>query len=225
MLDDIFDMFGDPCLTCSVGGPRTKMHNLLRNEVYYFCNSSGLNPELERQGLLPPRPLTGATQENGASRDIGAGRRPADVYLPRWRRGVPAALDFAVTSGLRPDIVQKSAEDGTTALKLYEDFKRSYLDTNSICEEEGLTFIPLICEADGGGWGPAAHTVWSELAKHKSILTGEQHSIIATQLLQSLGLILHRENARAIMRRSPNYPGRDCTELLDASVACNFSVD
>ena len=79
--DDMVDRFGDHCLTCSVGGDRAKRHNLLRNEVYYFCNSSGLNPELERQGLLPPRPLTGATQENEASRDIGGGRRPAYVHL------------------------------------------------------------------------------------------------------------------------------------------------
>ena len=165
------------------------------------------------------------TQENGSERDPHANRRPADVYLPRWRRGTPAALDFAVTSGLRSDMVHRSAMDGSAAAKSYEDFKRSHLDTENECQREGITFIPIICEADGCGWGPTAHAVWSELAKHKSILTREQNSTIAMRLLQSLGLVVHRENARAILRRSPNNAVRDCSDLLAASVACCTTAD
>ena len=141
--------------------------------------------------------------ESGENRDVDGSRRPADVYIPRWRRGLPAALDFAVTSGLRNDIVNKSAVDGSVATTEYENFKRTHLNTEDKCKEEGITFIPIICEADGGGWGPAAHKVWSVLAKQKAILAGEQDSTIVSRLLQSLGLILHRENARAILRRSP----------------------
>ena len=218
--DEIVDRYADHCLTCACGGDRTKRHNLLRNEVFYLCNSSGLSPELERPGLLELRPLIGVTQESGARRDPNVNRRPADVYIPRWRRGAPAALDLAVTSGLRNDLVTKSAEDGSAAVNAYEDFKRTYLNTEAICQQEGITFIPLVCEADGGGWGPAAHRVWSVLAKYKSVRTGEQDSTIATHLLQSLGLILHRENARAILRRTPNSLGRDCSELLAASATC-----
>ena len=110
--DDIIDRHGDHCLTCACGGDRTKRHNLLRNEVYYFCHSSGLSPELERPSLLQPRPLVGSNQEDGSGRNADNHRRPADVYLPRWRRGAPAALDFAVTCGLRGDIVSRSALDG-----------------------------------------------------------------------------------------------------------------
>ena len=97
-----------------------------------------------------------------------------------------------------------------------------HLDTKSLCEAEGISFLPIICEADGGGWGPTAHTVWAELAKLKSLCTGEQSSVIVNRFLQSLGLILHRENARAILRRTPTNFGRDCTELLAASAVCNF---
>ena len=100
-----------------------------------------------------------------------------------------------------------------------------HLDTETLCQQEGISFIPMVCEADGGGWGPAAHKAWSVLAKHKSYITGEHHSIIATRLLQSLGLILHRENARAILRRFPNVVGRDCSELLAASEACSIDID
>ena len=132
--DGVVDRFGDHCLTCACGGDRTKRHNLLRNEVFYFCNSIGLNPELERPGILQPRPLIGVLQESGAVRDPNGNRRPADVYVPRWRRGTPAALDFAVTSGLRSDVVKRSAEDGSSVTKKYEDFKCTYMDTKSKCQ-------------------------------------------------------------------------------------------
>ena len=121
--DEMVDRYGDHCLTCACGGDRTKHHNLLRNEIFHFANSSGLNPELERPGILQSRPLAGARQENGDQRDANVNSRPADVYLPRWRRGTPAALDFAVTSGLLPSIVSRSAEDGTVAIKEYENIE------------------------------------------------------------------------------------------------------
>ena len=60
------------------------------------------------------------------------------------------AFDIAVTSGLRRDLVNRSAEDGSAATLLYEDYKRSYLNTETICQEEGISFIPLVCEEDGG---------------------------------------------------------------------------
>ena len=141
------------------------------------------------------------------------------MYLPRWQRGAPAALDFAITSGLRSDMVTRSAKDGSNATKKYEDVKGSHLQTESLCREEGITFIPMICEADGGGWGPAAHKVWTDLAKHKSIISGETDSIIVNRLLQSLGVILHRENTRSILRHSGNTDP-DISELLATSVAC-----
>ena len=218
--DEVLDRHGDHCLTCAFGGDRTKRHNLLRNEVFHFSNSCGLNPELERPGILQPRPLSGCGPEDGGVRDPSGNRRPADIYLPRWRCGAPAALDFAETSGLRSNMVSRSAEDGSAASKAYEVFKRTHLDTEAKCREEGVTFIPVICEADGGGWGPAAHKVWSELAKQKALASGELDSTIVSRLLQSLGLILHRENARSILRRSPTYTGQDCCELLAASAAC-----
>ena len=226
--DGVVDRFGDHCLVCSCGGDRTKRHNLIRNEVFHLCYSAGLNPELERPGLLRPRPLFGSAYESGEVRDPNVDRRPADVYLPSWRRGIPAALDIAVTSGLRRDVVESSARDGSSAVSNYETFKRSYLDTENNCREEGIKFIPLVCEANGGGWGPAGLAVWKELAKQKSIVSGEPNSITAGHLLQTLGIILHKENARAILRRSPNNNNENNKEyraLLAASAACGTAAD
>ena len=82
---------------------------------------------------------------------VGTGGLLADVYLPTWRRGGPTALDFAVTSGLRDNIVRRSAVDGAVAASSYEDLKRSHMGTEATCQSEGLTCIPVVCEADGGG--------------------------------------------------------------------------
>ena len=195
------DIYGDHCLVCSNGGERTKRHNLLRNHVYHFCAGAGLAPELEKPGLLMPRPYMGALPEDGKAVEDPSARRPADVFLPRWRHGTPVALDFAVTSGLRSDSVVASAQDAASPLRAYEDFKRTHLDTHRTCAAEGITFIPVIAEADGGGWGTEAQKVFYNLAKAKTSLTGETKNTHLSQLYQSLGFILHRENARSILRR------------------------
>ena len=201
LCDGVIDRFGDHCLVCPGGGDRTKRHNLIRNAVFHFCCGAGLAPELERPGLLRPRPLQGALPEDGIRRSDPAARRPADVYLPRWRQGVPIALDFAVTSRLSSANFPSSQVDSTAAVRNYEGWKCNYLQTRATCIEEGLSFTPMVVEAVGGGWGECAMKVFYELAKTKSLITGERKNQTLTHLLQNLGIILHRENARAILRR------------------------
>ena len=133
---------------------------------------------------------------------------------------MPAAFDFAVTSGLRADVVERSAQDGSSATHAYEDFKRHHLDTERLCHNEGIKFIPMIAEADGGGWGPQAHKVIHEIAKLRATLSGDLEDKEAQHFLQSLNLILHRENARAILRRHPHPTcDADRTILAAASIA------
>ena len=68
--------------------------------------------------------------------------------------------------------------------------------------------------------GARPHTkTWNELAKHKCLIIGESESTVAVQLLQNLGLILHRENARAIMQRFPCNGSRQSREVLAAAAA------
>eukprot|EP00973_Karenia_brevis_P048578 6744426-Karenia_brevis.AAC.1 len=67
---------------------------MIRNAVFNWCHSGGLCPELEKPGLLQARPFQGALPEDGIKIG-GDARRPADVYVPRWRQGMPAAFDFA----------------------------------------------------------------------------------------------------------------------------------
>ncbi len=77
--------------------------------------------------------------------------------------------------------------------------------------------MPVVAEAHGGGWGPQAHKLWNELAKRKAALTGQLVSTVASHMLQSLSLILHRENARAILRRWPS-PLSGSMPMLTAAV-------
>ena len=85
----------------------------------------------------------------------------------------------------------------------YEDFEGSRLDTKAQCAAQGITFIPMIMEATGGGWGKVARGVWSELAKSSALASGELESESACALMrrQRLSMTLHRENARACLRR------------------------
>ena len=207
LCDGIMDSFGDHALVCCGGGDRTRRHNLLRNMVYYAASSAHLNPELEKPGLLPQRLVFGSMYENGScigEDDSNPGaRRPADIFIPRWRAGPPAAWDFAVTSGLRMDSLTDSIRDPDAATTKYEDFKCSYKDTASQCQDQGMSFVPMVVEAVGGGWGKVARGVWSELAKTSALAIGELETerTSAIMLRQRLSMTLHRENARACLRR------------------------
>ena len=65
----------------------------LRDLVCSWAERAGMRPEKERTGLLLP-----LSPEDTQ----GAGRRPADVYLPALA-GSPAALDFAITAPQRQE--------------------------------------------------------------------------------------------------------------------------
>jgi hypothetical protein len=202
----VMDPFGDHALVCACGGDRTVRHNLLRDLVLRWAKAAGHAAVAEKKGLLPPRPFIGGAWENGT---IGADarcppetRRPADVYLPAWSGGRPAALDFFVTSGLQAGYLSASAADGGAATARYADRKRSHLDTATLCADAGLTFVPFGFEAEGGV-GREARAVLGGLARDSARLTGEGHSTRAAMAAQALSVALQRANALAIARRAP----------------------
>ena len=181
----------------------------MRSFIRSLIRSPGLRPEVEKAGLLRPRPLIGSSEEGGKRRGGSRGpegRRPADVFLPAWRLGRPAALDFAVTSGLRIDNVPVSQQDCSLPCSRYADRKRAFLDTAAHCQEEGIDFIPMIVEASSGSWGAEARELFREMSKTAARLTGDPYSVKLEQSMQTLSVCLHRANARAILRRAPAIP-------------------
>ena len=216
------DVFADNALVCSCKGDRTKRHNALRNQCFFDALAAGFpGAELERPGLLPPRPEGEGPPEgeqNGAALDAN-GHRPADVYLPRWRRGLPAAWDFAATSGLRRGLLADSAAEASTATERHEDFKRLHQDTAHRCADVGITFIPMVVEAHGGGWGREARRAFAILAQRVADATGEAAAIVADRHAQRLSITLHRENARAVLRRLQLSTGVAAARLAAATAA------
>ena len=178
-----------------------KRHNRLRTVVAARAASAGLSPEVEKLGLLPPRPDELGACETGSCQP--SGRRPADVYLPAWGIRGPAAFDLAVTSGLKSGSVALSALHAGKVAAGYEDRKRSFQDTETLCRGQGLQFVPLVAEGIGGGWGPTAVKTWRELGGLYATRLGLTASEGTEQLLQALSVTLQRENARAVLRRLP----------------------
>ena len=119
-------------------------------------DAARLRPEIEKPGLLMPSP-----EQPDADR-----RRPADLYVPSWQNGVPAAFDFAITSPVRQDMVALAAESLGAAARAYEQTKRSFLNTADDCQRQGFSFIPVVAEPSAG-WGPSALWVFKIVAKLK----------------------------------------------------------
>ena len=223
--DTVCDIYMDHALCCSGGGDRTKRHNLVRNQGYRICARAALSPELEKPGLLQPRPLCGARCEDGSDiphADDASRRRPADVYLPRWCSGGPAALDFAITSGLQIGALAATATDGTSATVTYQAKKRNHLNTEAQCREAGLTFVPMVAEGVGGGWGSDGQAVWKACARAIATTTGEQQGVVAEQIYQSLSILIHREGARAVLRRLQGVAPSRHSAIDSARIAASF---
>ena len=75
------DAFGDHQVDCGGNGDRINQHVSIRDAVFSAAQSAALAPRKEAPSVIP-----------------GSSSRPADVYLPNWKRGQPAALDIHVIS-------------------------------------------------------------------------------------------------------------------------------
>ena len=71
------------------------------------------------------------------------------------------------------------------------------------CENEGIAFILLVMEAHSGACGLMATKILLRLGKNISMVSEETTTLEALRARQNLGLVLQRETARAVLRRSP----------------------
>ena len=181
---EIMDNWGDHALTCSYAGDRTIRHNAIRNICYEEAEEAGLRPEREKAGLLPELP-----QEDGLPIAPSA-RRPADIWVPWGSSGKGEALDFAVSSGLQSNLFHPVAETPRFVFDRYEGMKR------------GFKFIPLVLEAHGGGWSPLLRATVDYIARLQAASQYEVSSMVSLKIAQCISCTLHRENARAILRRT-----------------------
>ena len=121
-------------------------------------------------------------------------------------------MDFAVTSGLHDDLLAAAANDPSSVTAAYDEHKRQYLNTQVECRNEGFDFWPFIVEAYGGGLSIGARRVVAHIAKAWAAREGEEIGAQASELLRRISISVHRENARAVLRRlSPSSAAAPAT--------------
>ena len=110
-------------------------------------------------------------------------------------------MDFAVTSGLRNDLIMQSTGNNRYATEEYAQHKSTSLNMNDLCMSNDIKFIPMVVEGSGGAWGLDAEDVFKIIIKSAASLSGETVSAVSNQLYQSLSVTLHKANARALFKR------------------------
>jgi hypothetical protein len=132
--DVVMDTKGHHAKMCASEGDRIARRNAARNLVGRYASGAGLGPTLVRANLLPPRP------DDPSNSNL---RRPADVYLPAWDSGGPAALDLAITSLQRLASLTEAARSGGVAATRFEEHKRQYMDTVHECKQRGVSLCAI----------------------------------------------------------------------------------
>ena len=183
------------------GGDTTTLHNEARDEVLSWCRRGMLDPKLEKGGLLDQVGVPGGR------------RRPADVLvchrsgslhgLPGGevsaRRG-KVALDFAVINALGQGHHDETSQRPLQAAIKYSEHKASYLDTKLQCEQAGLSFEPMVFEAQGGV-EPRAAAILHRIVDAVAAAELADAKALKSHLLQRLAAIIARGSANAVHRR------------------------
>ena len=175
------DVFGDHSIGCNSGPERIGRHDRLRDAIYSAAQTAALAPQKEVPSLVP-----------------GSQSRPADVFLPLWTRGRPAAVDVTVVSPLQSALVQECARTRGHALTIAEERKRRV--HHAACQQIGIDFIPAAVDVFGS---------WSEISVDLLGRIGafQQRRGVgsAHQLFQRLSVVLQRGNASLLLRRDSIY--------------------
>ncbi len=127
--------------------------------------------------------------------------RPADVLLPNWINGRPAALDIHVISPLQSLILSEAARTQGHALQVGVQHK---LASNlPSCRSMGLTCIPLVAETLGGLDEDFVSTI-RDISRSICLRSGADRDIVTTKhLFGRVSIALWRGNTTMLIHRSP----------------------
>ena len=179
----VADPYGDHQIGCGGNGDRIHRHDSIRDAVFSAAQSAALAPRREVPALVP-----------------ASSSRPADIYLPTWKRGQPAALDVTVISTLQSLTLSGAASTPGHALSVAAERKRTAHAT--ACHSVGITFIPLVVESLGG-WGPEAISTLKDIGRLQGQRLGTPPSLATRHLFQRLAIRLWRGNATLWIGRLP----------------------
>ena len=179
------DSLGHHHLTCPNGGYVAVRHNRLRDALYFVCRAAGLNSQ----------------REKGASHDDAS--RPADLLVSDWCLGQSAAFDLTVVSPLSPDNLLVAGDEQDVVAKAAA-LKHDKYDAK--CADLGWQCVPLAVDSYGR-WGDEAHKSFTQLASHLKTRTKVSLCAALNSVYNPLGVVLARQNARAILaRRVHQFP-------------------
>ena len=133
--------------------------------------------------------------------------RTADILLPTWNHGRPAALDIHVISSLQQQTVGEATFTPGHALQV--GVQRKLASHLSACRSVGMDFIPIVTEVLGG---QAEDTISIIRAFGEAIgwRVGPQSSTTCTkQLFHRVAVSLWRGNASLWLHCQPIPPSVD----------------
>ena len=90
-------------VSCRGNADLISRHNCLRDVLFAAARTATLSPRKELPALIP-----------------GSSSHPADVYLPCWHRGKPAAFDISVISPVQALTIDSAATIQGYALTVRE---------------------------------------------------------------------------------------------------------
>ena len=183
--EGIMDPFGDHQVGCGGNGDRIYRHNALRDVLFSAAQSAALAPRKEVTSLIPD-----------------TNSRPADIFLPNWSRGLPAALDVTVISTLQTSTLSGAAKDQGYALRVGEG--RKIAAHQEACQAVGMSFVPLVVESLGG-WSEEAALTISRIGRLLGQRTGSSPGETTRHLFQRLSVALWRGNATLWLNCLPTH--------------------
>lgn len=129
--------------------------------------------------------------------------RPADIFLPNWKRGRPAALDVTVISTLQQLTIHGAASMQGHALRVGEE--RKIAAHAEACRTVGVSFVPLVVESLGG-WSDEASDTIANIGRLLGQRLGIPPSESTRHLFQKRAISLWRGNATLWICRCYVHP-------------------
>ena len=175
------DQFGDHQVGCGGNGDRIHRHDRIhhhdsvRDALFSAAQTAGLAPRKEVPSLIP-----------------GTRSRPADIFLPIWQRGQPAALHMTVISNLQQSTLEGAAVTQGYVLAVGEERKRVFHAT--ACRAVGVNFISLVMESLGG-WSKEVAATISRIGRLLGQRIGLPTSETIHHLFQRCAITLWKGNA------------------------------
>ena len=192
------DILGHHHVTCQHGDFRTARHNRLRDSLSQLLSVAGMSPRIE---------------QGGSERDR---TRPADILVPSWKLGKSAAFDLTVISPLTKHNLSGAGGDEFKYDAVSRAAALKHDENDSKCADLGWLCVPLAVDTYGQ-WCDEAHIAFAEIATRLSTRTRVTFSSALSSLFNTLGVVLARHNAVAILARRAKPHAIGAREVLATS--------